>query len=163
VKPETLYLLTELRALIASEPPVKLHGAQPAPDTKHGEQSYGHMTGLPWTAGMNRYMGHYDGWGETRQGTRSILEVDRWCRQRHRSHSRGDRRPLCAYLLMLTAYWRNDLPDPDLEPILLSALRHARAYRVGAGRPRLDEPLPYSKLQNAPARKVQRARRVRTR
>lgn len=131
-------MMLDLRAQIASEVPRQIH-VRGAPQDRR-DRNYGHGLGMPFAPGFKRYIGHPDGWGKTRLGTQSILEVDAWCRQRHAGHDRGEKRPVCAKLLFDVCYWGQD-PTPELEPLLSAALRHALAWRIGTSRPRLDEPL----------------------
>lgn len=139
----TRRLLLDLRALIAAEVPRQTNSFIPR-DRK--ERNYGSRVGLPFTPQFKRYIGHPDGWGKTRMGTASILEVDAWCRQRHAGHDRGPgKRPVCAKLLMDAAYWGQEAPV-ELEPLLGPALRHALQWRGEQNRPRLEEPLPNSPL-----------------
>ncbi len=155
MKRATRALLLELRAIIAGEVPRGIHVGLNSGGGDRKERTYGQRLGLPFNPAFKRYIGHPDGWGRSRLGTASILEVDGWCRARHPGHDRGDRRPLCAKLLFDTAYWGQELADPRLEPILAAALRHAAEWRRGEQRPRLEEPLP-----NAPLRRVDKGGRL---
>lgn len=150
----TSLLTAELRHMIADEIPLTLHlyqGKEPQRSQKHPDPSYGNSVGLPFTNPFQRYLGHSDGWGSSRPGMRSILAVDEWCRSKHSTHARRSGPWLCARLLILVAYWRRDLPDSRLEPMLASALRRAHAVWSDRKPERLDEALPYQRLSRAPA------------
>ena len=145
----TRALMLELRALIAAEVPRSIHARSVPTDPR--EANYGHGLGLPYSPPFKRYIGHSDGWGKSRLGTASILEVSEWCDRRHPSHRREGLRPLCAKLLFDVCYWGQD-PDPRFDFLLGPALRHALAWREQQSRPRLDEPLANQPLQQPGAR-----------
>lgn len=142
-------MMLELRAMIAAEVPRSIHSRSVPTDPR--EANYGHGMGLPFSPPFKRYIGHADGWGKTRLGTASILEVSDWCSRRHVTHRSASGRPVCAKLLFDVCYWGQD-PDPRLEELLGPALRHAALWRKEQMRPRLEEPLPNTPLQRAEPR-----------
>lgn len=154
-------LIAELRELIAGEIPLTLHlfpGKQPGHGKRDPDPSYGTITGLPFTNPFARYLGHYDGWGSTRPGSRAILEVDEWCRAKHPTHERSNGYWLCAILLIRVCYWRRDLSDDRLAPILSKAIRHAAGVWRAKKPEKLDEPLPYTRVVSDSARRGRQRR-----
>src|SRR5947207_15777527 len=102
-----LRLLSELRALLRSEVPIRLHRMVPIAEDGG---SFGHEIGQPFTLAFSRYIGHPDGWGKTRTGMSSILEISEWCHGRHTSHELpGSSRSLCAQLVYEASYLGKDL------------------------------------------------------
>lgn len=118
--------------------------------------------GLPWTAAMHRFIGHWSHWGNSRLGTLSILEVSDWCHARHTSHAiPGSTRSLCAQMLHEVTLlgqepadvaWIHGLPLYQVTSMLTQALHHAADWRFRQEhRPREarfdgPDPLPYEPL-----------------
>jgi len=162
-------LIIELRAEIRAEVPERLHTSHVPKllnddgTTDRGNADEGGL-GLPLTARMHRFIGHWSHWGSSRLGTLSIMEVSDWCHARHTGHSRlGSDRSLCAQMVYESAHlgqepsdvaWLHDLPLEQTETMLLAALHHARDWRLGQEQRskgvRFDgpDPLPYEPLRS---------------
>jgi hypothetical protein len=106
--------------------------------------------GPPYSAWMHRYLRSNagpsrKGWDRgpdprVRPAMESVYVASEWCHAVHDSHKRpGYSLSLCGTLLFQVAYigqepedlvWHFDLPLPDVEKLLLHALRRARNHRI---------------------------------
>ena len=138
-------LIADLRAEIRAETPIRVT-ARAVPvlrdhegiATSHGADEGG--LGPPLTAAMHRYLGHPDGWGSSRLGMESILEVSEACASRHPTHRRPMfTRTLCSQLAFEVGYlgqsvddvaWLHSLTRVQVEGLLLWALQHAAQWRA---------------------------------
>ena len=144
VAPSLEVLIQELRDEIRDETPLRIH-ARAVPilrdfdgvtDRRNADEG---GTGLPFSAAMHRYLGHPDGWGTTRLGMASILEVSEACASRHPTHRRPlFQRTVCSQLLFEIGYlgqsiedsaWLHGLQRIQVEGLLRWALPHAAAWR----------------------------------
>ena len=165
----------ELRTEIRGEVPDRLHASHVPKllnddgTTDRDSADEGGL-GLPLTARMHRFIGHWSHWGQSRLGTLSIMEVSDWCHARHTGHSLpGRTRSLCALMLHHVArgvepkdlaaeeglaYLHSLRPD-HLELMLMAALNHAAHWRTGQEHRSKDvrfdgpEPLPYEPLRRS--------------
>lgn len=160
--------IIDLRAVLMAEIPQRLH-TESTPrlldddgvTDRHDADERG--IGLPLTATMHRFIGHWSHWGSSRLGMLSIMEVSEWCHGRHVNHQLpGNTRSLCAQILYEVGYlgqepsdvaWLRNLSQHDAESMLLAALRHAAHWRTGeetrSRGARFDgpDPLPYEPLR----------------
>src|SRR5438132_7245158 len=147
-------LLNELRRLLRDEVPLRLHRVTPVE-----QDSFGHEIGQPFTLAFSRYIGHPDGWGKTRTGMSSILEISEWCHGRHTSHEiPGNSRSLCAQLVYEASYLgkglteisaTHSLPSTQAAGMLTSALTHAAQWRERAEPLQTDYDAPDPLLRTA--------------
>jgi hypothetical protein len=132
-------LIAELRREIASELPLKLHAGQQSP-TEADEESFGHMTGLPFSRAFDRFLSGNHG-GDF-LASDSFTEIRDHCRREHwREGHTGDNPTswnLCARLAIAAVELRQPLTfiaeqeDIDLwlvRNLLTSALEHAKEWR----------------------------------
>lgn len=135
-------LVAEMKAELAAETPIRLHTGTPVPASREpGDATYGHMTGLPFTAAFSRRIGHRDHYGINELALDSLGEVGDWCRSRHASdlhRSPGRPTALCQRIVSgLTEFgaplgqvaWREGLDEETTYALAVQALRHAAAYR----------------------------------
>lgn len=113
--------------------------------------------GLPLTAAMHRYIGHWSHWRPD-DARHAYGDVSDWCHRLHSNHVRpGYSRPLCAEMLYQAARlgqepedlaWLHELPVEQVERMLLNALREARERKGDRERRlrKLKEPLPYERV-----------------
>jgi hypothetical protein len=148
-------LIISLRRACSDEPPMKSHARSPASifdieDLAAEEADEGGI-GIAFTGSMHKYLKTNAPRWDTgpnpyhRPGTASILEVSDWCHAEHSTHKRpGRSRSLCAQMLFEVAVfgqepediaWLHGIPMPQVERMLLSALRHAKDWRLIQGIP----------------------------
>jgi hypothetical protein len=138
-------LIADLRDELRAEVPMRLH-ARAVPVLRDSEGIATSLgadeggLGPPLTAAMHRYLGHPDGWGTSRLGMSSILEISEACASRHPTHRRPlFTRSLCSDLAFKVGYlgqsvedvaWITGLSRAQVEGLLSWALQHAAQWRA---------------------------------
>lgn len=165
-------MVLNLRASLRSEVPSRLHtGHVPKLTDDDGTTDRANAdeggVGLPFTAQMHRYIGHWSHWGASRLGTSSVHHVADWCKRLHVTHeSEGYGQALCSQMLWEVGRlgqepqdlaWRHGLPLEQVERMLKNALREADQWRAGREhhvgrtpegtvRANLEDSLPYERI-----------------
>lgn len=168
------WLIVDLRRALMMETPDRLHQQHTSktPGDELDERGWPRDAdeggvGLPFSARLHRYLRtnasratkHWDLGPDPRirPAFASIVEISEWCAPRHTSHLRPyQTRTLCSQLAFQVGYlgqepedvaWLHDLEQPQVERMLVEALRHARLWRIDieqrlSREPGIEAPLP---------------------
>jgi hypothetical protein len=138
-------LIADLRAELRAETPLRMTARAVPVLRDHegiatGRDADEGGLGPPLTAALHRYLGHPDGWGTSRMGMSSILEISDACCARHPTHRRPlFTRSLCSDLAFKVAYlgqsvedvaWITGLSRVQVEGLLSWGLQHAAQWRT---------------------------------
>ena len=137
-------LRRDLAAELRGETPIRLHTYAVTPSKKidgSSEETYGHMTGLPWTPAMERRVSHSDWWSIDELAHRSLKEIGDMCRSRHATdlhRSPGRSTSLCERIVsglcefghpLAQIAWREGLDEQHVIDLATKALQHASKWR----------------------------------